>query len=221
MFSTDDVESGGGLPKDFDRTKPLRLLIQGGIYAWGGGKDSERFCLTIWRGPRAVVLATVDPMGRVLTVDASKSTGDIASYEFEIRGRGKHVTTSPRWSARMPAVSTIEGAVSVIANDGTRHTVNFTVERPILVAKLPTDVLVGVCIYPETELTADEIAKLEAHGKREWESPYRIERHSPAFYIDKAVQEQLGNLIVMWPEVSKTAGWSVDQEAARIGALWD
>jgi hypothetical protein len=210
-----------GLPEKLDRTKPLRLLIQGGIYAWGGGKDSERFCLTIWRGPRAVAVATVDAMGRMLNVDASKSTGDIATYEFEVRFAGKQTTTSPRWSVRMPTVNSAEGTVTVIAKDGTRHIAKFAVERPTPATKLPGEVLVGVCIYPETELTADEIAKLEAEGKKEWDGPYRRERHSPAFYIDKAVEEQLGNLIVTWPEVSKTAGWSVDQKAARIGALAD
>jgi hypothetical protein len=210
-----------GLPEDLDRTRPLRLHIQGGIYAWSGGKDSERFCLTIWRGPRAVAVATVDAMGRMLTVDASKSTGDIAGYEFELRGAGKQATSGPRWSIRMPSVSAAEGTVTVIAKDGARHTAKFAVERTAPAVKLPGEVLVGVCIYPETELTADEIAGLEADGKKEWDGPYRKERHSPAFYIDKAVEEQLGNLIVTWPEVAKTAGWSVDQEAARIGALAD
>ncbi len=210
-----------GLPENLDRTKPMRLLIQGGIYAWGGGKDSERFCLTIWRGPRAVAVATVDAMGRMLTVDASKSMGDIARYEFEVRGAGKQTTTGPRWSVRMSAVSAAEGTVTVIAKDGARHTAKFTAERSAPAAELPGEVLVGVCIYPETELTADEIARLEADGKKEWEAPYRKERHSPAFYIDKAVEEQLGNLIVTWPEVAKTAGWSVAQEAAHIGALAD
>ena len=84
------------LPENLDRTKPLRLLIQGGIYAWAGDKDRERFGLTLWRGPRAVAAASVDPMGRMLTVDASKSTGGIAGYEFEVCGAGKHATTSPR-----------------------------------------------------------------------------------------------------------------------------
>jgi hypothetical protein len=74
------------LPENLDRSKPLKLLIQGGIYAWSGGKDSDRFCLTIWRGPRAVAVATVDAQGRVLTVDASKSTGEMSVTSLRFSG---------------------------------------------------------------------------------------------------------------------------------------
>lgn len=209
------------LPENLDRSKPLKLLIQGGIYAWSGGKDSDRFCLTIWRGPRAVAVATVDAQGRVLTVDASKSTGEIVGYEFEILGIGRHATPNTRWSIRMPPVDKAEGKVTVVTTNGTRQTAAFEVVRTSPAVKLPEEVLVGVCIYPETRLTAEEIDKLEADGKTEWDGPYRRERHSPAFYIDRAVEEELGNLIVMWPEVAKTACWSVEQETACIGTLAD
>jgi hypothetical protein len=127
----------------------------------------------------------------VLTVDASKSTGEIVGYEFEILGIGRHATPNTRWSIRMPPLDKTEGAVTVIDTAGSRHTAKFTVRRTAPAFKLPDDVLVGVCIYPETGMTAEEIDKLEADGKTEWEGPYRRERHSPDFYIDRASRNSL------------------------------
>ena len=61
-----------------DLGQPVRLVISGGIYAWRGDKDRERFSLTLWRGLRARPRVQMDTAGRVCSVDASSSTGDRA-----------------------------------------------------------------------------------------------------------------------------------------------
>jgi len=208
------------LPSTLDPARPLRLSIAGGVYAWGGGPGRDTFRLEIWRGPRAVPILTFDGQGRLFHVDASKSTGDVKEYRFACGGAVR-TTTRPRWSGRVPAGGAVEGTLTLVTRDGGRHAAPFAGRFTARPAEMPREMLVGVCIYPEEELSADAIAALEAKGQTERDGPFRRERHTPDFYIDRAVEEELGNLLVFWPEVQKTARWSEAQETARIRALAD
>jgi len=223
--NTGPLESGKALHLTFQLPAAIApgqkvgLLITGGIYAWGGGKNHDQFSLTLWRGLRARPLASMDAAGRVASVDASASTGDIARYEYRVNRGGGFVSARPTWRGRVPPDGLFAGELIVHARNGETDSAPFSARHVQPAPPLPKELLTGVCFYPEEELAEPELARLEAAGKNEWGAPYRRERHPPDAYLQKALAEELGNLFVIWPEVQKTAQWGETGEAKWIADL--
>ncbi len=205
--------------KNVDFGKDLVLTLENGIYSWGAPRGP--FDLLLWRGAQVFLAARpISTFPRLFTIDASRHTGKIVRYRYAFEGVEPVESENPVFKIRVPASGNLTGTVTAFDQADRPREFPIRLEQPPAKRLPPLDtLLVGVCIYPEEELTGEEIAALEADGKTEWGGPYRRERHLPEYYIDQAIREELGNLIVAWPgtnENKKEDGTKGNLQEKRI-----
>ena len=107
------------LPKSYDRSKSLELVIPRGVVSWEAPKG--QFDLLIWQEPQIELKTQVNNANRTYRLTATVLEGEAKEFIWEVPGREPVTTATPIFEQQLFQIEPFEVKVTAVMTDGSKY----------------------------------------------------------------------------------------------------